>query len=167
MALLGPTNFYVFGKSSHLQCRSYTIFSITSVKKFPSTSPYTCTFIGLFFEFWENLPPTLSSLSKVLFYYLNNLIWIFQKRLRKKSIILFYFRAATANFWALLHNLVWKFPSNDHYLFSSNSRSLEWPGLIIESLEYFQWDMIDLNNENFNWNEQFGCRSLQEALFNT
>ena len=28
---------------------------------------------------------------------------------QKKSIILFYFRAATANFWSLLNNLVWIF----------------------------------------------------------
>ena len=51
----------------------------------------------------------------------------------------FYFRAATANFWALLNDLVWIFGKNLYQttitIFFSNSRSLERPGLIIESLE--------------------------------
>ena len=94
--------------------------------------------------------------------------------------VLFYFRAATANFWALLNDLVWIFPKSIYQTtrlisekidrtvlfqgchgqflvsikrsgldiwkkisikrpvlsFFSNSRSLEQPGLIIESLEY-------------------------------
>ena len=42
---------------------------------------------------------------------LNDLVWIFPKSLwpgpsKKKLIVLFYFRAATANFWSLLNNLV-------------------------------------------------------------
>ena len=52
---------------------------------------------------------------------------------QKKSIILFYFRAATANFWAPLNYLVW---INGKSLFFPTSRSLERPGLIIETLGF-------------------------------
>ena len=63
----------------------------------------------------EALLRTLSSLLSVLFY---QTTWseFFQKvsikrpgPSQKKSIVLFYFRAATANFWSLLNNLVWIF----------------------------------------------------------
>ena len=56
---------------------------------------------------------TLSSLLSLLFY---ETTWseFFQKvsikrpgPSQKKSIVLFYFRATTANFWSLLNNLVW------------------------------------------------------------
>ena len=58
---------------------------------------------------------------------------------QKKLIVLFYFRAATANFWALLNNLVWIFGKSLYQttstIFFSNSRSLERPGFIIETLD--------------------------------
>ena len=88
---------------------------------------------------------TLRSLLSILFY---QTAWseFFQKvsikqpgPSQKKLILLFYFRAATANFWSLLNNLVWifgKVSSKRPILSFSNSRSQEWPGLIIESLEY-------------------------------
>ena len=59
---------------------------------------------------------------------------------QKKMILLFYFRVTTANFWSLLNNLVWIFRKNLYQttstIYFSNSRSLEWPGLIVETLEY-------------------------------
>ena len=59
---------------------------------------------------------------------------------QKESIILFHFRAATANFWVSFKQPgldIWKKSlSKDQYYLFSNSRSLEQPGLIIESLEY-------------------------------
>ena len=60
-----------------------------------------------------------------------------QVHLWKKSIIRFYFSAATANFWSLLNDLVWIFGiksiKRPVLSFFSNSRSLERTGLIIES----------------------------------
>ena len=65
-----------------------------------------------------------------------------QVHLRKKSIIRFYFSAATVNFWSQLNDLVWIFGiksiKRPVLSFFSNSRSLERPGLIIETLEYIQ-----------------------------
>ena len=63
---------------------------------------------------------TVSSLLSVLFY---NATWseVFQKvsmkqpgPSQKQLIVLFYFRAATANFWALVNDLVWIFGKNLH-----------------------------------------------------
>ena len=79
---------------------------------------------------------------------LNDLVWIFKKSLhikqpgqsQKTLIILFYFWAATANFWSLLNDLVWIFGKSLYQttgtIFFSNSRSVERPGFIIETLEY-------------------------------
>ena len=58
---------------------------------------------------------TLSTLLSVLFYqttwseFFKKYLLNDQVHLKKKMIILFYFRAAIANFWALLNNLVWIF----------------------------------------------------------
>ena len=57
---------------------------------------------------------------------LNDLVWIFSKKsqlknkvhLRKKSILLFHFRATMANFWALLNNQV-NLRKNPSYVFIS------------------------------------------------
>ena len=79
------------------------------------------------------VPDAYSTLSIKRLVLLNDLIWIFPKisikrpgPSQKKSILLFYFRAAMVNFWALLINLV----SIKRLFF--NSRSLERPGLLIE-----------------------------------
>ena len=56
---------------------------------------------------------------------------------QKKSIVLFYFRAATANFWYLLTWSVYLEKISIKRPVLSNSRSLERPSLTIETLEYF------------------------------
>ena len=59
---------------------------------------------------------------------------------QKQSTILFYFRAATANFWSLLNNLVLvsgkSLYQTTSTIFFFYSRSLEQPVLKIETLEY-------------------------------
>ena len=82
---------------------------------------YIYDFAGLFFT----LTITLRSLLSVLFYQ-TTLSEFFQKvsikrkgPSQKKSIVLFYFRAATANFWSLLNDLVWIF----------KKVSIKWPVL--------------------------------------
>ena len=63
---------------------------------------------------------------------LNDLVWIFPKSLWPGPlIVLFYFRAATANFWSLLNNLVWVFLK----------KSIKRPNSIIETLEYLLWNL--------------------------
>ena len=117
-----------------------------------------CMYIYLIKKEWEAFQSgtwfcwftryTLRSLLSILFY---QTAWseFFQKvsikqpgPSQKKLILLFYFRAATANFWSLLNNLVWIFGEVSYQttstIFFLNSRSLERPGLIIETFEYKQ-----------------------------
>ena len=65
---------------------------------------------------------------------------------QKKSIVLFYFSAARANFWSLLKDIVGIFGKSLYQttstIFLSNSSSLERPGLIIDSLEYIQYTLL-------------------------
>ena len=61
---------------------------------------------------------------------------------QKKMIVLFDFRDARANFWSLLNDLIWIFGKKISIeqpllcIFFQICRSLEQPGLLIESLEY-------------------------------
>ena len=99
---------------------------------------------------------------------------------QKKSIELFYFWAATANFWSLLNDQVWtldiwkKSPINDQCstIFFSNSRSLERPGLIIETLEYychclyFGYLLIEVERFYCVQLQHNGLEDLEAGIFN-
>ena len=69
-----------------------------------------------------------------------------------------------ANFWSLLNDLVWIFGKSLYLttssIFFSNSRSLEGPGLKIETLEYITYcQVLELNHrrqfdeKNINYDE--------------
>ena len=123
---------------------SYPALFLMLKETFPTLSPFHKQTLSL--PCLALLPyiRTLRSLLSVLFY---QMTWseFFQKvsikqrgPFQKKLIARFHFRAATANFWSLLYELAWIFGKsllNDQYYHFSNSRRLERPSLIIETLK--------------------------------